>query len=187
MVASEDIRWAIDRLIEREGGFVNDPADRGGATKYGVTQATLTHYLGRKATIQEVRNLTPDTARQIISSIYVQTPKIYLLEDRFLFEMVLDWLYHSTLPTPGKALLPIKILQQCLNTLGGKLVADGKMGVNTAAAANGTSLVFSKWALYNDYLDERIEFLLGITVDRPANLKFIKGWHRRVRKFRRNP
>lgn len=29
----------IDGLIEREGGFSDNPADRGGATMYGITQA----------------------------------------------------------------------------------------------------------------------------------------------------
>ena len=29
----------IDALIEREGGYVNHPSDRGGATKYGITEA----------------------------------------------------------------------------------------------------------------------------------------------------
>ena len=31
----------IDALIDREGGYVHHPADRGGATCYGVTEAEL--------------------------------------------------------------------------------------------------------------------------------------------------
>ena len=30
----------FDRTIEHEGGFVNDPDDKGGATNYGITQDT---------------------------------------------------------------------------------------------------------------------------------------------------
>ena len=30
-------RQIIDALIEREGGYVHNPADRGGPTKYGIT------------------------------------------------------------------------------------------------------------------------------------------------------
>ena len=29
----------VDALIEREGGYVNHPADRGGATNFGITEA----------------------------------------------------------------------------------------------------------------------------------------------------
>ena len=40
---SEDALYAIDRLvdalIDREGGYVNHPADRGGPTRYGITEA----------------------------------------------------------------------------------------------------------------------------------------------------
>ena len=36
-----ELEKMIDLIIEAEGGYVNDPNDRGGATKYGITQATL--------------------------------------------------------------------------------------------------------------------------------------------------
>ncbi len=34
-----NIEQYLDDLIKREGGYVNNPADRGGATKYGITEA----------------------------------------------------------------------------------------------------------------------------------------------------
>ena len=34
-----DVDELIDELIEREGGYVNHPADRGGPTKFGITEA----------------------------------------------------------------------------------------------------------------------------------------------------
>ena len=34
-----DIIELIDELIEREGGYVNHPADRGGPTRFGITEA----------------------------------------------------------------------------------------------------------------------------------------------------
>ena len=36
---SDDLDAIIDAVIDREGGFVDDPADRGGATRWGITQA----------------------------------------------------------------------------------------------------------------------------------------------------
>lgn len=34
-----DFMAAVSRLIKREGGYVNDPEDRGGETKYGISKA----------------------------------------------------------------------------------------------------------------------------------------------------
>lgn len=35
-----DVDKLIDALIEREGGFVSHPKDRGGPTRYGITEAS---------------------------------------------------------------------------------------------------------------------------------------------------
>lgn len=53
-----------------EGGYVNHPADPGGATKYGITRATLSHELGRAATIADVKNLTIARAGAIYRKKY---------------------------------------------------------------------------------------------------------------------
>ena len=34
-----DVEELIDELIEREGGYVSHPADRGGPTRFGITEA----------------------------------------------------------------------------------------------------------------------------------------------------
>ncbi len=34
-----NIEQYLTELIQREGGYVNNPADRGGVTKYGITEA----------------------------------------------------------------------------------------------------------------------------------------------------
>jgi len=41
-----DAANVIYDLIEREGGFSNHPADKGGPTKYGITQQTLSEWRG---------------------------------------------------------------------------------------------------------------------------------------------
>lgn len=45
-------------ILQSEGGFVDDPQDPGGATSLGITLETLSGWMGRPATIQDVRNLT---------------------------------------------------------------------------------------------------------------------------------
>ncbi|HUG46231.1 MAG TPA: glycosyl hydrolase 108 family protein, partial [Sphingomicrobium sp.] len=34
-----DVERLIEALLEREGGYVNHPSDRGGPTNYGITEA----------------------------------------------------------------------------------------------------------------------------------------------------
>ena len=56
---------AMKFVLPHEAGYVNHPNDRGGATNRGITQSTLSDYLGRKASIDDVKNLSEETARDI--------------------------------------------------------------------------------------------------------------------------
>jgi lysozyme family protein len=57
-------------ILASEGGFVDDPADPGGATNLGVTRATLSGWIGRPATIAEVAALTPAAVAPIYRARY---------------------------------------------------------------------------------------------------------------------
>lgn len=60
----------VDLIFRHEGGFVDDPADPGGATNMGITIGTLAAVRGTKATREDVQNLTRDEARQIYRAHY---------------------------------------------------------------------------------------------------------------------
>jgi lysozyme family protein len=62
----------ISDLLAREGGFVNHPADRGGATKFGITQDTLSAWLGRAASVEDVRALTASEAGAIYRQRFIR-------------------------------------------------------------------------------------------------------------------
>jgi lysozyme family protein len=57
--------------LKFEGGYVNNPRDPGGPTNLGIAIATLSHEMGRAATISDVQNLsrTPE-GRALVESIY---------------------------------------------------------------------------------------------------------------------
>lgn len=61
----------LDDLIKREGGYVNNPADRGGATKYGITEsvARSNDYKGN------MRDLPLEVAKAIYRKNYWTTPR----------------------------------------------------------------------------------------------------------------
>ena len=54
----------IEEVLEAEGGFVNDPDDLGGATNFGVTQKSYSAFLGSEASVDDVRNMTRDEAKE---------------------------------------------------------------------------------------------------------------------------
>ena len=80
----------IDSIIQREGGFVDNPADKGGPTKYGVTQTTLADWRKRPVSVQDVQALTETEARAIYQQNYITAPGFDKITDAKLFELVVD-------------------------------------------------------------------------------------------------
>jgi lysozyme family protein len=70
------VKEIIEEIIRKEGGYINHPNDRGGPTKFGVTQKTLSNYLGRPASIEDVKNMTVETASEIYERNYYKAPSI---------------------------------------------------------------------------------------------------------------
>jgi lysozyme family protein len=60
----------LDRVLAAEGGFVNNPADPGGATNLGITQRTLSEFRDAEVTEEDVRALTRAEAREIYRARY---------------------------------------------------------------------------------------------------------------------
>lgn len=80
----------IERIIEREGGFVDHPADRGGPTKWGITLKTLEVFRGKVVTRADVEALSRTEAAQIYRRLYVDGPHFDAIADPQLQEQVVD-------------------------------------------------------------------------------------------------
>ena len=175
-----------DEIIDREGGFVNDPADPGGATKFGVTIHTMRR-LGLdldgdgRVTVSDVRRITKRTARKIFIDHYFHRPRIGALPvplQASVFDMYVN--------AGGNA---VKILQRLLNRMGQDLTVDGAIGPRTIAAAEAAA------ALAPDYLADaygiaRRNYYYALADRRPASRKFARrrdggkgGWIRRAEEF----
>lgn len=66
-----NIEQYLDELIKREGGYVNNPADRGGATKYGITEAVA----GANGFKGNMKDLSLEMAKAIYKKQYWTTPR----------------------------------------------------------------------------------------------------------------
>jgi len=71
--ATKDARQftrCVDMIFKHEGGFVDDPADPGGATNMGITHGTLAAWRGAPVSREDVQNLTREEAREIYRTQY---------------------------------------------------------------------------------------------------------------------
>ncbi len=177
----------LERLIAREGGYVEHPADPGGATKYGISLAWA-----RRVGLDldgdgdtdrdDIRLIDRQTARGLYYAYFLSLPLLDMLPER-LQEPVLDW---SVNAGPRVA---VRALQQTINgfvrIVGSgliPLVEDGQIGPRTAETA---ARVLAKHGpgLLNAYAHARCEFYLRLVKANPANAAFIKGWLARASEF----
>lgn len=163
--------WSIEvigKVIkDSEGGFVNDPDDRGGATKYGITMQTLREWRGRgPVTEQGVKDLSMDEARIIYYYLYVKRYKLDALPDE-LAEIVFDSVINHG-PRGG-----IRILQRAVGAKD-----DGVIGEETIEKAKvDTDKVYLR------IVGERLKYYASIVKNQPNQVKFMAGWINRVLRF----
>lgn len=110
-------------IVVREGGYVNDPDDPGGATKYGVTLATMRR-LGLDLTrdgrvdLGDLKALTRDEAARVFLEHYFRKPGLGDLPQALhasLFDMYVNAGTNA-----------VKILQRLISRMGFAVKDDGQ-------------------------------------------------------------
>lgn len=125
---TSDDRFAACMKIELqfEGGFVNDPADSGGATNFGITQRVYDAYRRTlKSSTQSVRYIQAAEYMDIYHAQYwdaIRGDQLYAGLDLMMIDDAIN-------SGPVKA---IKDLQRALG-----VAADGQFGLHTLDALSG--------------------------------------------------
>ncbi|MCK8464832.1 holin-associated N-acetylmuramidase [Aliiroseovarius sp. S1339] len=173
-------------IVAREGGYVNDPDDPGGATKYGVTIHTMRHLgldLDRdgQVTSKDVKALTRDQARDIFLKHYFQKPRLAELP-RPLQASVFDMYVNAG----GNA---VRVLQKLFIKMGYELAVDGALGPKTLGVARAAMKVAPDH-LVDAYGIERRNYYYRLADRRPTSRKYAKrrdggkgGWITRAETF----
>lgn len=171
------VKQLIDALIEREGGYVNHPADRGGATCFGITEAVArAHGYGGK-----MRDLPRREAVAIYRRLYWLRPRfdqVAARAPRLAAELF------DTGANMGPA-VAATFLQRALTALNRNardypdLVPDGRIGESTLGALDAFFKVRGK-ASAETVLLRALEALRGerylrLAERRPANEAFLYG------------
>ncbi len=183
MVSIDEI---TEDILRREGGYVNDPDDPGGATKFGVTIGTLQR-LGLDLTgdgrinRRDVRALTREQAADIFKKQYFEVPKIGMLP-----EALQPSVYDMYVNAGSNA---VKILQRLLGEFGFETLADGVIGPNTARMA-ALAYEAAPDFLADAYGIARRNYYYGLAEARPVLRKFARrrdggkgGWITRAEEF----
>ena len=152
-------------IFANEGGYSNLAADHGGATSFGITEATAraSGYSG------DMRELTKDQASEIYHRKYWRfTP----LDDQRVATKLMDL---SVNLGPGRA---TRLAQQALNQMDAGVEVDGIYGPLTESTINSVAP------------GQFLEHLIQVSIDHysavvhhdPTQAVFLKGWLRRAQR-----
>jgi len=159
----------IDRVLEREGGYVDHPRDRGGPTNHGITMNTLASWRGQAVSEGDVRRLTKEEARDIYRTRYWFAPGFGSLGvSDLLAEAVFDTAINSG---PARA---IRMLQRCVG-----VTDDGVIGPITTQGIQRTHPA----KLCARYLAHRGLFYGEIIGRDGSQSVFRNGWANRLAEF----
>lgn len=156
---------AILTILDHEGGFVNNPADRGGATNLGITIGTLSTWLGRQATIADVQNLTKDTAIAIYKKNYWDK----VSGDQLKYYSVALTLFDQAVNRG-----PASAIKQAQKIVG--VTQDGVMGPKTVEAIN--KMPDSQFL--PQYLSASAAFYNKLVQNDSSQGVFLQGWLNRI-------
>ena len=173
-----DVDALVEALIEREGGYVANAADRGGPTCFGITEAVARANGYRGA----MRQLPREEAAAIYKRLYWLRPRLDDVASRS--PRIAAELFDTGV-NMGPA-VAVTFLQRALTALNcnGKdypdLVPDGRIGAQTLAALDAFLAVRGK-SNGETVLLRALEALQGerylrLAERRPANEAFLYGW-----------
>lgn len=180
------VRQIAEEIVAREGGFVDDKDDPGGATNHGVTIHTMRR-LGIDLTgdgqvdTRDVRALSRAQAVDIYIRHYFEAPGLGGLPD-CLQASVFDMQVNAGSQA-------VRLLQRLLVRMGYDTAVDGVLGPQTlrhahAAAAQDAGLLADAYGI------ERRDYYYRLADGRPASRKYARrrdggkgGWILRAEEF----
>lgn len=172
-----DIQKLAAFILRWEGGFVNDPLDRGGATHMGVNLSTWQQVgydknLDGTIDIDDLRALTPEEViGWVLKPHYWDRWQADQIRNQSLANILVDWVWAS-------GIHGIKIPQRILG-----VTPDGIVGTKTLTALNQAS----PQPLFEQIHQARLDFVDQIVRRNPSQARFLQGWKNRINDIRFEP
>jgi lysozyme family protein len=164
MITDTRFYKGFEELIGLEGGYVNLPYDKGGPTKWGISQRAFPDL--------DIPNLTLQYAQEIYWNNYWHAIKLPLVNNEAIAFEIFECCVNTGLRTSAM------IVQRGLNYLGYNLLIDGKVGPVTLKAINEY--------VYPDALLKVLNCLqflkyLEIVENDATQKAFARGWLKRIK------
>ena len=154
---------AFELLMEYEGGYSNDLADRGGETRFGISK--------RAYPDEDIANLTLERAKEIYLRDYWNPLRLGEVSDAAMAGEIFEQAVNFGLRAAARN------TQEALNYLGQNVGIDGEFGPQTLAAINGFKDARLLFKVVNGLQFCRY---LNIVKVNPGQKRFARGWLRRV-------
>ena len=126
----ENFGKALRLLLKHEGGYVNHPDDPGGITNLGVTKRVYEEWIGREATEEDMKNLTPEDVAPLYKTNYWDKCRCDDLASGLDY-VAFDWAVNSGVSRSSKG-----IQKSC------GAEPDGIIGLKTLELAKGQNTTF---------------------------------------------
>ena len=154
---------AFGHILILEGGYVNDPDDPGGETKYGITK--------RDHPDLDIAGLTLDEAHDIYLNEYWKVLRLSSIGSQAIANEIMEQGIHIG---PFAA---AEIAQKAISLLGDKVAVDGAIGPQTANAINRFRFDDALLKVLNSY---QLDHYRRLVERKPVMAKYIRGWLRRI-------
>jgi len=182
--------YAFERTVGLEGEYSDVAGDRGGRTKYGITEKTFQHALERMiiSGVTDIKDLTLAQAKAIYRTDFWNTLKLNQIKDIVIAAEIFDSAVNMG---TGMAVV---LAQTALDYLGETLSIDGVIGPVTIGLLNKwcsrdpralmACLNGFQFIVYCDLVD-------GSLIDRiqervkgdPGQQQFARGWMKRIQEY----
>ena len=165
---------AIGPLLKAEGGYVNHPNDKGGATNFGISLKTY-RTVDPEATEDTIKALTRDKAVAYYRQYWWNVGPYALLHDQTLANKLF-----VTAVNLGTVRMT-RLLQRTINgmeRLQTPLVIDGRFGPKTIAAVNALHAA----QVEHEFTNVLIDWYRWLVIKDPSQKVFLNGWIERAKK-----
>lgn len=161
----------ISKLLKVEGGYVNHPSDKGGPTNFGITQGTLSSWLGKITSTKDVKNMARATAKKIYKAKYWDVNRTDDINSDLVAEILFDQAVNRGHSTAAR------MLQSACNLFPGKSIkVDGKIGNMSMSRINA----IHDLELANKLIQIAQDSYVQIVKRNPKQLVFLAGWINRT-------